>query len=76
MKLPGGSLPMIVPGLDPELAERLRLQLRVLDDRPPEGPGVRDDDADLHGAEDTSLGRNALFEMEELIRVVPPTYTR
>ena len=33
-------------------SERVSLQLRVLDDRPPKGPRVRDDDAHLHAAED------------------------
>ena len=38
--------------LDPESAERIRLQLSVLDHRPPEGPRIRNDDAHLHrGAE-------------------------
>ena len=41
-------------GLDPELAERLCLQLGVLDHGSPERPGVRDDDPDLHGPEDTA----------------------
>ena len=34
--------------LEPALLQRLRLQLDVFDDRSPERPGVRDDDADLH----------------------------
>jgi hypothetical protein len=36
------------PCLDSPALEGLGLQLGVLDDRPPEGPGVRDDDAYLH----------------------------
>src|SRR5581483_4957514 len=36
------------PRLDSTLLERLGLQLRVLVDGPPEGPGERHDDADLH----------------------------
>ena len=49
MNCPGGSLPMIVFTSQPRPAERLGLQLRVLDDAAPEGPRVRDDDAHLHG---------------------------
>ena len=48
VKLPGGSLPMIVRVSRPRALQRLRLQLDVLDDGSPEGPGVRSDDADLH----------------------------
>src|SRR3954464_14149758 len=33
-----------------ERAERVRLELGVLEHAPPEGPGVRNDDPDLHGA--------------------------
>ena len=40
------------PRIEAVAAKRVRLQLRVLDDRPPKGPRVRDDDAHLHAAED------------------------
>ena len=36
------------PRFDPEPAQCFRLQLGVLDDGAPEGPGERDDDAQLH----------------------------
>ena len=45
---PDGVVAHDRPGLDPEPAQGVRLQLRVLDDRTPERPRVRDDDPDLH----------------------------
>ena len=38
------------PRLDAQPAERLRLELRMLVDSPPERPGEGHDDADLHAA--------------------------
>src|SRR5439155_20139883 len=38
--------------MDAVPTQRVGVQLRVLDHHPPEGPGVRDDDAHLHPAED------------------------
>ena len=38
--------------IDAVSPQSVGLQLRVLDHRPPERPGVRDDDAHLHAAED------------------------
>src|SRR5215217_2605682 len=51
--------------LHAQLPEGLRLQLRVLDHRAPEGPRVRDDDPDFHGAQDMrATGRDYTRSME------------
>ncbi len=42
------------PNVVTQLLERGRLQLRVLDNRPPERPRERDDDPDLHEQETTA----------------------
>ena len=42
------------PNVVTQLLERGRLQLRVLDNRPPERPRERDDDPDLHEWDDTA----------------------
>ena len=51
---------MIVRVVDAELAQRLRLQLGVLDDRSPERPGVRDDDPDLHRGQHKRADRSGV----------------
>ena len=46
---PGRVVAHDQPHVVAQLLERRRLQLRVLDNRPPERPRERDDDPDLHG---------------------------
>ena len=59
VKVPGGSLPMIDLDVEAARAQRLRLELGVLDDGAPERPRERDDDADLHRGGVYAAGRYA-----------------
>ena len=59
VKLPGGSLPMMVRVSMPSSCRARCLQLRMLYDRTPEGPRVRDDDPDLHRGSKSYGARHA-----------------
>ena len=73
------------PDVVAQLLERGRLELRVLDNRPPERPRERDDDPDLHEWDDTALvlrragsarANSARTKIREGVRFAPAASSR